>query len=84
MTPAKVIAMVVALITPIVLQLREASHPIALPSVARLQAKLDHNGAHLRVNGIWGSATQAALQRYERRNGVQRSGEFDRAVSGTG
>ena len=84
MTSAKTIAMTVALMTPIVLQLREAPHPIAPPRVAQLQAKLDHNGAHLRVNGIWGSATQAALQRDERRNGVQPSGEFDQAVSGTG
>ena len=46
-------------------------------SVALLQESLDSTGANLRVDGIWGAKTEAALRRYQRQHGLQITGHVD-------
>ena len=60
--------------------LREVPHPASLRRVAVLQERLDRMGAHLKVNGIWGPATEAALRHYKRQEGLPASGELDQAT----
>jgi peptidoglycan hydrolase-like protein with peptidoglycan-binding domain len=62
--------------------LREVRHPVPVRRVAELQERLDRMGAHLKVTGIWGPATETALRHYERQEGLQTSGELAQATRG--
>ena len=46
--------------------------------VAVLQEALDGPGAKLRIDGVWGPATESALRNYQRDNGLQATGTLDR------
>lgn len=49
-------------------------------SVALLQESLDSPGANITIDGTWGPRTQAALQRYQRQNGLKVTGKLDQAT----
>jgi peptidoglycan hydrolase-like protein with peptidoglycan-binding domain len=48
--------------------------------LAVLQESLDSTGANLRVDGVWGPNTQAALENYQQQNGLQPTGTLDSAT----
>jgi len=47
------------------------------PQVAQLQRALDANGANVRVDGVMGPDTQAALRDYQQQHGLQPTGMLD-------
>ena len=47
------------------------------PQVAQLQRALDANGANVRVDGVMGPDTQAALRNYQQLHGLQPTGQLD-------
>jgi peptidoglycan hydrolase-like protein with peptidoglycan-binding domain len=47
------------------------------PQVAQLQRSLDANGANLRVDGVMGPDTAAALRDYQQQHGLQPTGQLD-------
>jgi hypothetical protein len=49
-------------------------------TVKSLQAALNRNGAALRVDGMMGPATRAALKKYQSANGLPQSGRDDPAT----
>ena len=60
--------------------IRANNDPAPVHSVAILQEALDGGGANLRVDGIWGPATEVALKRYQKQNGLQVTGRLDQAT----
>jgi len=59
---------------------RQASAPAPAPmdpQVAQLQRVLDANGENVRVDGVMGPDTQAALRDYQQKHGLQPTGELD-------
>jgi len=54
-----------------------ASTAPADPQVAQLQRALDANGANVRVDGVMGPDTQAALRDYQQQHGLQPTGMLD-------
>ncbi len=58
----------------------QPSHAAPLHSVALLQESLDSVGANVRVDGMWGPATAAALRHYQRQNGLQVTSQLDQAT----
>jgi hypothetical protein len=61
----------------------EVQHPASLHRVAILQEALNSEGAHLKVDGIWGPSTEMALRHYQRQNGLQVTGKLDQATRGS-
>ena len=49
--------------------------------VALLQEALDSTGANLRIDGVWGPATERALKHYQRQAGLPVTGKLDQANS---
>lgn len=49
-------------------------------SVMALQKALNKNGAKLKVDGMWGRKTLAALKAYQSRNKLKASGRLDKAT----
>jgi peptidoglycan hydrolase-like protein with peptidoglycan-binding domain len=43
--------------------------------VKKLQRALNNHGNHLKVDGIMGSNTRSALKKYQRKNGMQATGQ---------
>jgi peptidoglycan hydrolase-like protein with peptidoglycan-binding domain len=60
--------------------MRQVQHPASVHRVAILQESLNSEGAHLKVDGIWGPATERALRHYQRRNSLQVTGQLDQAT----
>ena len=48
---------------------------------ALLQEALDSTGANLRIDGVWGPATERALKHYQRQAGLPVTGKLDQANS---
>ncbi len=48
--------------------------------VALIQESLDSTGANLRIDGVWGPATEAALKHYQQQHGLQVTGQIDPAT----
>jgi peptidoglycan hydrolase-like protein with peptidoglycan-binding domain len=57
-----------------------ANGPVPLHRVAVVQEALNSVGANLRIDGIWGPATEAALKHYQQQHGLQMTGELDQAT----
>ncbi len=49
-------------------------------SVALMQEALNSTGARLRVDGIWGSITEAALRNYQKQHGLDVTGHLNTAT----
>ena len=50
------------------------------PAVAALQEALNKHGAKLKVDGMMGGKTKAALKKYQKANGLKASGMVDDAT----
>jgi peptidoglycan hydrolase-like protein with peptidoglycan-binding domain len=59
---------------------QQARGRVPVHSVAVLQEALNSVGANIRVDGIRGPATEAALRHYQQQNGLQITGELDQAT----
>jgi peptidoglycan hydrolase-like protein with peptidoglycan-binding domain len=58
------------------------AQPLAPEALNRVQDRLRQVGAYSgRVDGIWGPDSQAALERYQQRNGLQVTGQLNPATA---
>lgn len=48
--------------------------------VKRIQTALDKAGAKVRVDGVWGKQTEAALREFQRHHHLRATGRLDRAT----
>ena len=62
--------------------LREVEGPVPVHSVAIMQEALDSEGAHVRIDGVWGPSTEAALRHFQEVHGLHVTGRLDRATRG--
>ena len=51
-------------------------------SVKALQELLNKSGANLKVDGIYGPATEAAVRKYQKDNGYQQNGQVGTTLFG--
>lgn len=60
------------------------SQPLSPPALMQVQEKLRQAGAYTgRVDGVWGPDSQAALERFQQRNGLQVTGGLNQATAAT-
>lgn len=50
------------------------------PKVRALQDALNKNGANLKVDGVWGKQTKAALKEFQKAKGLKVTGKVDKAT----
>ncbi len=59
---------------------KKAMKPKADPAVSALQEALNKSGAKLKVDGLMGGKTKAALRNYQKANGLKVTGMADDAT----
>jgi peptidoglycan hydrolase-like protein with peptidoglycan-binding domain len=62
--------------------LRVVKGRVPIHSVAIMQEVLDSEGAHVRIDGLWGPATEAALRHYQKVHGLEVTGRLDQPTRG--
>lgn len=56
--------------------------PLGPPALARLQERLRQAGDYTgRADGVWNSESQAALERFQQRNGLQATGQVNQVTA---
>lgn len=56
--------------------------PLAPPALARLQERLRQGGDYTgRTDGVWSPESQAALERFQQRNGLQVTGQLNQVTA---
>jgi peptidoglycan hydrolase-like protein with peptidoglycan-binding domain len=58
-----------------------ARHAMSHHRVEEIQAALNNAGEAVEVDGLWGPDTRAALDDYQKKNGLRVTGEFDRETA---
>jgi peptidoglycan hydrolase-like protein with peptidoglycan-binding domain len=60
------------------------SQPLSSAALMQVQEKLRQSGAYTgRADGVWGPDSQAALERFQQRNGLQVTGSLNQATAAT-
>jgi peptidoglycan hydrolase-like protein with peptidoglycan-binding domain len=54
--------------------------PVPVHSVSLLQEALDSTGANLKIDGVWGPRTEAAVRDYQRNHGLRVTGRIDQTT----
>ncbi|HEY4250906.1 MAG TPA: peptidoglycan-binding domain-containing protein [Roseomonas sp.] len=58
--------------------------PLAAPALMQVQERLRQSGAYTgRADGVWGPDSQAALERFQQRNGLQATGQINQVTART-
>jgi peptidoglycan hydrolase-like protein with peptidoglycan-binding domain len=60
--------------------MHQASAMKSVHRVAVLQEALDSTGANIKIDGVWGPATEAALKHYQKQSNLPVTGKLDKAT----
>jgi peptidoglycan hydrolase-like protein with peptidoglycan-binding domain len=56
-------------------------HQMSARKVEEIQAALQSQGEKLAVDGIWGSHTTSALRDFQKKNGLEQTGQYNQATA---